>query len=191
MATAAATKTRPVARPAAPQMRQEADRPKVEITAPPGRKVALGRDGKPIWRQKTATTDPFHIDERIIPDDWSYEWKRRSVYGWEDTQHQVTLGLNGWTPVPAERHDGMFMAPGAKGAIERDGMILMERPLELTLEAKIEEKQKADRQYISSHETIGHKHMSGPLGETHKATVTRKVEAIAGDAPKYDYSIDE
>jgi hypothetical protein len=35
---------------------------------------------------------------------------------------------NGWRPVPASRHDGLFMPPGHQGAIELEGQRLYELP---------------------------------------------------------------
>lgn len=114
--------------------------------APPGRAVAMGRDGKPIYRQSSSTAhDPFAIDPSIVPDGWVYEWKRYSIYNQVDHTHQARLARIGrWTPVPASRHDGMFLPPGSDGAIIHDGLILMERPAVLHQEAMMEEKMTAD-----------------------------------------------
>jgi hypothetical protein len=75
--------------------------------------------------------DRFKINKDDIPAGWSYEWKRKSVMGKEDPAHEVELARGGWEPVPASRHSGM-MPKGKYETIERDGMILMERPKELT-----------------------------------------------------------
>lgn len=90
--------------------------------------------------------DKYYIDPRDVPAGWSYEWKRKSVLGQEDPAYQISLARKGWEPVPAERMPHM-MPTGAKYAtIERDGQILMERPLELTEEAQDIEKRKARQQ---------------------------------------------
>ena len=76
--------------------------------------------------------DKFYIPLGEIPDGWDYNWKRKTIYNQEDPAYQVTLARGGWTPVPAGRHPGM-MPSGWKGAtIERDGMVLMERPMSIT-----------------------------------------------------------
>lgn len=64
------------------------------------------------------------------PDGWTYEWKRKMVANQEDFTHQNAMARTGWEPVPVSRHREM-MQPGATGAIERKGMILMERPTEI------------------------------------------------------------
>ncbi len=80
--------------------------------------------------------DKYSIDQRIIPDGWSYEWKRKSVLGKEDPSYQVQLERMGWEPVPAGRHPSYMPDGGKYATIERDGMVLMERPMELTQEAR-------------------------------------------------------
>ena len=75
--------------------------------------------------------DRFYVDPHIIPDGWSYEWKRKTIWGKEDPAHEVELSRHGWEPVPASRHPQM-MPKGNWQTIERDGMILMERPKVVT-----------------------------------------------------------
>ena len=81
-------------------------------------------------------TDEFFIDPRDIPPGWSYEWKRKTVLGQEDPAYMVSLARKGWEPVPAVRHPHMMPEGYASAAIERKGLILMERPLELTEEQR-------------------------------------------------------
>lgn len=108
-----------------------------------GRAKALGRDGKVLTRKRTTEGDKYSIDLSIVPDGWTYEWKRKSIFGQEDFDHITGLMENGWTPVPAERHVGQFMVRSATGEIVRDGLILMERPIELTREARDEDRANA------------------------------------------------
>lgn len=90
--------------------------------------------------------DPFYIDPRIVPDGWSYEYKRHQVFGKEDASYQVSLMRQGWEPVPARRHAELMPMGNAGMTIERDGMILMERPLEVTQAAQAREYRKARSQ---------------------------------------------
>lgn len=90
-----------------------------------GHDTDLGDDGN----------DEFFIELGIIPDGWSYEWKARTILGAEDPAHQVALARKGWEIVPASRHPEL-MPMGYKGVeITRKGMVLMERPMEITQEA--------------------------------------------------------
>lgn len=76
--------------------------------------------------------DEFAIDKRSIPDGWEYEWKRKSVLGMEDPAYQVGLARTGWTEVPARRHPEMMPKEWTSDTIERKGMVLMERPKEIS-----------------------------------------------------------
>lgn len=90
--------------------------------------------------------DDFYIPASDVPAGWTYEWKRKTLLGQEDPAYQVQLAQRGWEPVPAYRHPS-YMPVGYKGAtIERKGMILMERPLEITQEARDFEIRKARNQ---------------------------------------------
>lgn len=97
-------------------------------------------------------TDRFYIPPEIIPDGWSYEWKVQTVLNAENPAHMVELERKGWTPVPLDRNDGhrAMMPMGWKGnTITRDGMILMERPQEITDEAIAIRNQRARAQVRS------------------------------------------
>lgn len=76
--------------------------------------------------------DEFYVSPDMIPDGWTYEWKRRTVYGQEDPAYQVALARTGWEPVPARRHPEMMPVNWKGEAIERKGMILMQRPKAIT-----------------------------------------------------------
>jgi hypothetical protein len=80
--------------------------------------------------------DEFYIPADIVPDGWSYEWKRYTLLNAQDPTYQVALAQTGWDPVPAERHPTLMPLGWDKFHIERKGMILMERPLEITQEMK-------------------------------------------------------
>lgn len=78
------------------------------------------------------TTDEFRVDAELIPDGWSYEWKRRTVLNAEDPAYQVGLAATGWEPVPVDRHREFMPTDWVGNTIERKGMVLMERPKEIT-----------------------------------------------------------
>jgi hypothetical protein len=79
------------------------------------------------------------------PDGWTYEWKRRYTMNQEDLSHMNHVRRTGWTPVPVERHPEM-MQVGAEGSIERKGMMLMERPEEITQDFRDRERRAARQQ---------------------------------------------
>lgn len=116
-----------------------------EMRAPIRDDIPRNRAGDPVRLQFTGAEDKFAFDKSIIPSGWDYQWKTRTVKGWEWVDHLVELAQNGWEPVPPQRHDGVFMPKGYKGpTIERLGMILMERDMRLTLQARGMEKKEAN-----------------------------------------------
>lgn len=115
--------------------------------------------------------DRYYIDPNIIPDGWSYEWKRKSVHGLEDPAYQVNLASGGWTAVPVDRdaRHRALMPQGNYATIERDGMMLMERPLELTEEARDVELRRARGQVRAKEQQ---------LASTPDGTMTREHERV-------------
>lgn len=98
--------------------------------------------------------DKYYIDPAIIPDGWSYEWKTFTVLGKENPSYQVSLAHKGWEAVPRSRHPELMPANHRGETIERDGMILMERPLEITQEAQNRDKRAARDQVRSKEQQL-------------------------------------
>lgn len=79
----------------------------------------------------------FEFDRSAVPAGITYEWKRKTLFGQEDTENLINLEHNGWTPVPADRHPELMGRRATAGAeICRGGLVLMERPDEITDEAR-------------------------------------------------------
>lgn len=114
-------------------------------------------------------TDEFYIPPEMVPDGWTYEWKRRTVLGQEDPAYQVSLARMGWEEVPADRHPQMMPA-GHHSVINRKGMVLMERPKEITDEARRIENRKARNQVKAKEEQLS----SAPSGQFERNTPTVK-----------------
>ena len=106
-------------------------------------------------RMATGAEDRFAFDRAIIPQGWDYQWKTKTIKNWEWVDHQVELANNGWTAVPAERHDGVFMPRGFTGNVERGGLILMERDMRLTIRARAMDKREADTLVQESRQMAG------------------------------------
>jgi hypothetical protein len=90
--------------------------------------------------------DDFYVDPDMIPEGWTYEWKRHLLLGAEDPSYNVALARAGWEPVPVNRdakHRAMMPMNWTGAYIERKGQILMERPTEIVEEAKAVERRKA------------------------------------------------
>jgi hypothetical protein len=99
-------------------------------------------------------TDEFRIALDLIPDGWDYEWKRKLLLGQEDPAYQVQLARNGWEAVPADRHPEMMPSTGNFAVIERKGMILMERPKEITEEVRSADLRRARQQVRQKEEQL-------------------------------------
>lgn len=106
-------------------------------------------------RKSTSHEDQFHLPQEEIPEGLSYEWKRFSVYGQEDPFYLASMREQGWEPVSPKRHPN-WVPPGYNQPhIIKGGQILMERPVELTLEAQAEQRQLARRQVVEAEQRLG------------------------------------
>jgi len=124
-------------------------------------------------------TDEFYIDPRIIPDGWSYEWKRYTTLGAQDPSYQVSIAQRGWAAVPARRHPELMPDKYEGMTIERKGMILMERPLEITEEVRQLEKRKA-REQVGQKEAQLKGQPAGPNSPFEaNSKISRSFETIA------------
>lgn len=108
-------------------------------------------------RQQTIQS-PFDIPKDEIPEGSSYEWKRYSVSGNtadHDAFYLASMRRQGWEPVDPRRHPN-WVPPGYdKPNIIRDGLILMERPIELTNDARQEMKSLAKTQVKEAEQRLG------------------------------------
>ena len=116
------------------------------------------------------------------PEGWDYQWKTKTVMGEEQSSYIVELSRNGWEPVPLSRYPDM-MPIGWKGeTIEVEGLVLMERPKILTLEARQIESSEA-RSAVLTKEAQLRSGKSGDLGqrEVHRFSKSRAPIAIPAD----------
>ena len=162
---------RPTMRPEVPTEESPRERAARRTAELKGHAADLNDDG----------TDEYYIEIGIIPEGWSYEWKARTILGAEDPAHQVALARKGWESVPASRHPEL-MPVGYKGAeITRKGMVLMERPLEITQEAQNSELRKA-RMQMRDKEAQLTKAKSNEFDRTNKGDplvkINKKYEAM-------------
>jgi hypothetical protein len=102
--------------------------------------------------------DAFYVPPDLIPDGMTYQWCRWSYMGKEDRPNIARLERNRWTPVPANRpgHEilgGESTDPdpnGRKhpfeGCIIKEGLLLMERPEQITAKVVARDKRVAAEQ---------------------------------------------
>lgn len=124
------------------QLRQPAHEP-----ARPGVREARGRNGEILTRNnRHDPVDQFELPRQMIERGWSYQWVRRECLGKPDPSNLTSHHENGWRPVPASRCPGYFHPHDYAGSIEREGLVLMERPQSLTDEATRDHIERARRQ---------------------------------------------
>lgn len=143
-----------------------AEAPKIAVGREPARSaprseplgdgLARARDGTILTRRGGREgTDQFAIPPEVIPSGWTYQWNAISVHNDTDVVADRLFGFysNGWRPVPADRHPGLFVK-NAHGDIVRGGLRLEERPASLTREARQEQISYAKRQLQTQNESV-------------------------------------
>lgn len=78
----------------------------------------------------------FDFDKSKIPPGMTYAWKRVSIAGQEDKENQILTEMNGWTPVPGNRHPELAGKTADERPIIRGGQMLVEQPKEWEEESR-------------------------------------------------------
>jgi hypothetical protein len=140
-----------------------------------------GRGGEILTRKRTGTSDPFDIDQNIVPKGWAYQWNAISVVGNQEILMDQNLALseNGWRPVPASRHPGRYMPHGHNGAIIRGQCRLEERPAVLNEEARNEDLRKAAQLISDRNDSLKLTSVKKQLGEGFE--MSRQYRGTGGD----------
>ena len=119
----------------------------------------------------------FDFDASKKPDHVEYQWARVTLAGQEDKEHQIITEMNGWTPVPAERHpelSGRSAKPGE--AIVRGGLMLVELPKEYAEESQeLEKFQAADVLHTQIQRLGAQARKNGARGITRSRDVIQEV----------------
>lgn len=173
----------------------EAEAPRLRRS---GRIEVEGHDGVILSRKRSGNTDPYAIPNHVIPTGWEYQWNTYTVAGQEAVDSQILMAENGWRPVPSERHVGMFMPEGHRGAILRGGMRLEERPKILSDEARQEEYEKATGQVRDQNSSLFGEKNFGTGFEKRSFNGRSRAEGngvrqgveVAADAPRPRLEID-
>lgn len=106
-------------------------------------------------RKSTVNEDEFFVPTDEIPEGSTYEWKRVTVNGQEDPFYLARMREQGWEPVDPKKHPN-WLPPGYNQPhIIKGGQILMERPKELTEEARKENRQLARQQIREAEQRLG------------------------------------
>ena len=106
-------------------------------------------------RKDSVIEDIFYFPVDEIPEGSSYEWKRWTVNGEENPFYIASMREQGWEPVDPKRHPSQVPPGYNQPYIIKGGQILMERPIELTQEARAEQRQLAKRQIREAEQRLG------------------------------------
>lgn len=106
-------------------------------------------------RKSTVNEDVYFVPTEEIPEGLSYEWKRWSISGLEDPFYIASMREQGWEPVPPSRHPNWVPPNYKEPHIIKGGCILMDRPTELTLDARKELRQLSRQQVREAEQRLG------------------------------------
>jgi len=163
--------------------------PPTEQAATPGHESPAERARRRAMEiMQTATFESvgenkFDIPLNLIPDGWDYMWVRASTYGRTDAafgaDNMKNRRATGWEPVPASRHPELLPSDQAdrSGYIEREGLILMERPLIISETARKRDEMQARRQMKDKETELG---LAGANeGERLRSKIEQSVEPLS------------
>jgi hypothetical protein len=120
-------------------------------------------------REGGANIDPFNIDDiknqyaptngdvrqGNVDNEIDFNWKRYECLGKADYSEQRDYYLQGWRPILHSMFPGRFGPEDIEGPVIVKDMILMERPMRLTVKARQDEIDQATRMMRVNRETVG------------------------------------
>jgi hypothetical protein len=133
------------------------DKEHVAMRSPSNSAEHAAEHDKPRTRRRNATSasSPLDWPKEEIPEGSSYEWKRLSVVGEENHYYIAHMRQQGWEPVDPRRHPNRVPPGYDKPTIVHEGLILMERPIELTEQARAEVNSETKQKMIEAERRLG------------------------------------
>ena len=119
--------------------------------------------------------DRFYAES---PPGWTYEWKTHTVFNKNFPHYTNQLLRAGWSPVPANRHRDLVFPDYADESIIIDGLMLMERPRELTDRRRMRERIKATDQVRNSEAKLSDAPPGTAPRDQHRKTYPRVGAAV-------------
>lgn len=135
---------------------------------------AFTPDGEIVSRQRTGFTDPYFIPlhlkgqlkdygfvengKPVMLPEWDLQWNTYSVYNQVDPTRSQTHAMNGWRPVmtkPGDKWSNIWTPPDHSGAIIVGGLRLEIRSQTLSVQARQEERRKAQQQVKDNAQSRG------------------------------------
>ena len=141
---------------------------------------------------KTAAVTPSSSCTKTISDGLVTNASRRPRIGSAAKPiNNNGMFANGWEPVPASRHDGVYMEKGHDGPIIVDQMMLVERRVELTLEARAEEIAAAKGLLRTQNEQFQPRMPGARAHQETRLRARRTIERMPGDIGRPDLQVDD
>jgi hypothetical protein len=119
--------------------------------------------------------DRFYAE---APPGWTYEWKTHTVFNKQFPHYMTALLRGGWSPVPAHRHRELLYPEYADESIILDGLMLMERPKELTDRRRMRDERKATEQVRTSEAKLSEAPPGTAPRDAHRKTKPRLGSAV-------------
>lgn len=148
-------------------------------------------------RVSQAITDRYYIDPSWVPPGMCWEWKRYDYAGIEDQEHQANLQEYGaWEHVLTDRAPKQLTGRNPKPGqmVKRGNLVLMERPKELTAEARAEDEMIARDQVQTQEKRLGLNRGRGKKvtpGLNYRPSMARENDATELAVPGDDDEEDE
>lgn len=133
-------------RPRGSGRKQTADREGMHQGRKPDDRLLITRNGQTYEYVGDDETDRLHVPAHMIPQGMVYLWVTDSILGQPMQNWRSRRARTGWNPVPASRHDGLWMPKGHQGEINVDGLVLCEKPIEFVERDRIKDKRNAAEQ---------------------------------------------
>jgi hypothetical protein len=112
---------------------------------------------RPAQRVRIRTPgERYEVDLSKKPAGMDYNWKAKTILGAENVEGMINYDANGWVAVPAGRHPELAGKRLTKDAeIVRGGQLLMERPTEISAEARAMDGHEARKQVADQLQRLG------------------------------------
>lgn len=167
---------------------RESQRPEVRDA------VRLVDDGRERLRSGNANVDPFDISDLVrayaptggdprkgnVAHEIDFNWKRYDTYGKQDYAEQRMYHDQGWRAVLHSQFPDRFARAGTEGAVIVKDMILMWRPMRLTVQAKQEDYRNATRAMEVNRQTVA----STPEGQAPRVVFADRTTREAIEIPE-------
>lgn len=151
-----------------------------------GNPNVIVRNGKTYEYIQDDDNDRLRIDPSIVPDGMVYMWMTNSILGKEEPQWRARRMRTGWSPVPASRHDGVWMPKGHEGEIVVDACTLVEKPKEFVDRDQKRDKIKAAEQVYIREQAMRSGNPDGSIGFDTDHQSARKVNRISKSYERID-----